>query len=336
MLKEIIFILKKTNLKKIGNALHLYVGYFLSLLFKLPKRSAYPIGLSVEPIPLCNLHCPECPTGMHQLDRTGGKIDFELFKKTIDELAPFLFQLNLYFQGEPFLNDEIYKLMDYAASEKNIYTVTSTNGHFLSPENCEKIVESGLDKIIISLDGATQDVYERYRIGGNYEKVISGIKTLVEVRSKLKSKKPLIAIQFIVFKFNEHQIGTIKALSKELKVDKLELKSAQVYDFETDDYYIPTLRHHARYKKNNQGIYQIKNKLKNKCLRLFESSVITSAGDVLPCCFDKNAEHTYGNITVNSFKTTQNSTKAKNFRAHVLKNRKEIEICKNCTSGLYK
>jgi radical SAM protein with 4Fe4S-binding SPASM domain len=193
-----------------------------------------------------------------------------------------------------------------------------------------------LDKIIISLDGATQDVYERYRIGGNYEKVISGIKTLVQVRSEMKSKKPLIAIQFIVFKFNEHQIKAVKALSKQLKVDKLEIKSAQVYDFQKDDYYIPTLQHYARYKKNNQGIYQIKNKLMNKCLRLFESSVITGTGEVLPCCFDKNAEHSFGNISTESFKLIQNSTNAVSFRAHVLNSRKEIEICKNCTSGLYK
>ena len=328
--------LKKLSFKKILNAIILYVNYFISKTFKLSIRKAFPVGISIEPTSICNLKCPQCPTGREELNRYNGNIDIDLFKIITDECAPYLLNLILYFQGEPYLNKNIFEMIDYASKKKNIFTTTSTNGHFLNEENVKKTIDSGLDKLIISVDGTDQETYEKYRKKGKLEDVITGIKTLVSYKEKVNSKKPIIVLQFLVFKFNEHQIDNIKSLSKELGVDKLELKSAQIYDFENNSELIPTIDKYSRYKKDINGNFQIKSKLKNKCKRMWESAVITNTGDLLHCCFDKDASYTYGNLKNSSFKKLNNSEKAIDFRAKLFHSRKQIYICKNCTEGLRK
>ena len=316
------------------NAVNVYVSYFKSLIFKNPYRHGFPLSISVEPTATCNLHCPECPSGTGELKRFKGNIDFPLYKNIIDEFAPYLLNLTLYFQGEPFLNKEIFRLIEYSAIQKNVYTCTSTNGHFLDSETAKRTVKSGLDKLIISLDGTDQETYEKYRRKGDFETVVQSIKNIVSRKKELKSKTPYLVIQFLVFKFNEHQIPEIKKLSKESGVDKLELKTAQICDFENDTEFIPVNKKYSRYKKDASGKFQIKSKLKNRCKRLWESAVITNSGDVLPCCFDKDADYVSGNMQGMRFSDINNNPASINFRKKLLKNRKQIDICRNCTEGL--
>jgi len=330
-----ILFLKKLSFKKLLNTCRVYASYYLSVFFKYSKRRGYPLSISVEPTTTCNLQCPECPSGNGELTRFRGDIDLSLFKKITDEFAPYLLNLILYFQGEPFLNKEIFKLFEYASVTKKIFTTTSTNGHYLNSENAEKTVKSGLDKIIISIDGTTQDIYEQYRKNGQLNTIIKGINNLVYWRKKLQYSTPYIVIQFIVFRFNEHQINDIKKLSKELKADKLELKSAQIYDFTKNSHLIPTNSKYSRYKRNTDGNYEIKSRLKNRCKRLWESTVITNTGDVLPCCFDKDAQYISGNLKDKDFAEINNNETIISFRRKLLKNRKQIDICRNCTEGLY-
>jgi len=335
-MKLLILIIKKLSLKKLINATKVYISYLLSIVCKTSKRFEFPLSVSVEPTSICNLKCPECPTGLDELTRYKGHIDFNLYKKVIDELSPYLMNLILYFQGEPFLNKDIFKLIEYSSKTKKVFTITSTNGHYLDYNTAKRTVKSGLDKLIISIDGTSQEVYEKYRKNGNLEIVIQSVKNIISAKKELKSKTPFIVIQFLVFKFNEHQIPEIKKLSKELKVDKLELKSAQIYDFKNDVDFIPKNNKYSRYRKNKDGDYIIKSKLKNKCERLWVSSVITNTGEVLPCCFDKNAKYSFGNISDNSFKSLNNNDEAIKFRKAFLADRKQIDICKNCTEGLYR
>ena len=332
---DIIF-LKKLTFRKVFNAVKIYLSYIFSIIFKFSKRWGYPVSISIEPTATCNLHCPECPSGTDELTRFKGNIDFSLFRKVIDETAPYLLNLILYFQGEPFFNKDIFKLIEYASVKKKIYSVTSTNGHFLTAEIARKIVLSGLDKIIISLDGTTQETYERYRRGGDLETVLSGIRNLISQREKLQSQTPIIVIQFLVFKFNEHEIEPVKELCKDLKVDRLELKSAQIYDFEKNSDLIPDIEKYSRYKKNANGKFEIKSKLKNHCRRLWEANVITNKGEVLPCCFDKDAKYSAGNVKEYKFSEIKNNIAAVSFREKLLKSRKQIDICRNCTEGLKK
>jgi len=256
----------------------------------------------------------------------------DFFKEVIDEFASHLAYLTFYFQGEPYLNPQFLEMVQYA-SLKRIYTATSTNAHYLTPDVAKRTVESGLDRLIISIDGATQETYSSYRIGGKLDKVLEGARNVAEWKKKLKSKTPHLIFQFLVVKANEHEIPKIKAFAKEIGIDEVRLKTVQIYDYENGNPLIPTQQKYSRYKKDSLGNYAIKNKLLNHCWRMWNSCVITWDGNVVPCCFDKDASHPMGNIKTQSFKELWNNENYRNFRQALLRSRKEIDICKNCTEG---
>lgn len=259
-------------------------------------------------------------------------LQLQRFEKIIEEQRRTLINIMFYFQGEPYLNPEFLEMVKIA-SRKKIFTVTSTNAHYLTDENAKKTIESGLDKIIISIDGTTQDTYEQYRVGGQLEKVIAGTKNILKWRKQLKSKTPYVVFQFLVVKPNQHQIDDVYKLAEELGVDEVALKTAQVYDFENGNDLIPTIDKYSRYAQNASGKWQIKNKLLNQCWRMWSSCVITWDGLVVPCCFDKDAKHQLGDLKQTSFKEIWRSEKYNTFRKSILKSRKEIDICTNCTEG---
>jgi radical SAM protein with 4Fe4S-binding SPASM domain len=288
--------------------------------------------MAIEPTTSCNLRCPECPSGLRQFTRPIGMLEPAFFKKTIDEVYKELIYLTFYFQGEPYLNPNFLDMVRYA-SDKGIYTSTSTNAHYLNKEQAKKTVESKLDRLIISIDGTTQETYEQYRIGGTLQKVIDGTKNIIEAKKDLNSKTPHIVFQFLVVKPNEHQLEDVKKLADELGVDEVVFKTAQVYDFENGNPLIPDNIKYSRYKKNKEGIYSIKNKLLNQCWRMWSSCVVTWDGVVVPCCFDKDAKHQLGDLKKQKFQELWESVKYQNFRQSILKSRQEIDICKNCSEG---
>ncbi len=321
--------------KRPFNLVKLTLSYFISNILKRPIHWGMPFGISIEPTNKCNLSCPQCPTGLKILTRPQGRIDLILHKNLIDELSPFLYTAIYYFQGEPFLNPEIFEMIKHA-SAKGIYCITSTNGHFINTLNVNKIIESGLNKLIISIDGTNQEIYEQYRVSGSLKKVIEGTKLLVETKKGLNSKTPKIVFQFLVTAKNEHQIIDAKRLAKDLSVDKIEFKTAQIYNYKNGDPLIPANEKYSRYRKMKDGTWQIKSDQKNQCWRMWTNPVVTVSGDVVPCCFDKDAKYKMGNLKSKSFKEIWNSETYKNYRTQILKNRKGIDICTNCTEGLFK
>ena len=331
-MKELQLIIEKLSFRKIVNILRIFASYYISKIYKKPIIKALPISISIEPTTSCNLRCPECPSGLRQFTRPTGMLDIVFFKKIIAELKNTLVNLTFYFHGEPYLNPQFLDMVKHA-SGNGIFTITSTNAHYLNDENAKKTIESKLDKLIISVDGTTQETYEQYRIGGDLNKVIEGTKNIVKWRKQLKSKRPLIVFQFLVVKPNEHQINDVYKLAEELGVDDVKLKTAQVYDFENGNNLIPDNQKYSRYKKNASGKWSIKNKLLNQCWRMWSGCVITWDGLVVPCCFDKDAKHQLGDLKEESFKKIWLSESYNNFRKSILKSRKEIDICTNCTEG---
>lgn len=324
--------ISKLNNKRIWNYVKLMTSYYISKTTGKAFINAKPTSLEIEPTTSCNLRCPQCPSGLREFTRNTGMLDLPLYKKIIDETHQELVWLILYFQGEPFLNKQFLEFVKYAA-QKNIYTATSSNAHYFTDDMAKATVESGLDRLIISIDGTSQDTYGKYRIGGNVEKVIEGTEKLLFWKKKLKSKTPHIIWQFIVFKHNEHQLPEIKKLAKQVGVDELGIKTAQIYDYQTSDNFIPENKDLSRYEKLADGTYQIKNKLLNQCWRMWRGSVITWDGLVVPCCFDKDATHRFGDVSQQTFNEVWHSNKYNNFRNTILKSRKEIDICTNCTEG---
>ncbi|MGN6296661.1 MAG: radical SAM/SPASM domain-containing protein [Ginsengibacter sp.] len=326
--------LSKLTARRLWNAIKVYSSYYITLFVKKPVQWGLPVSISFEPTTSCNLRCPECPSGLRQFTRARGMLKKDFFTKTIDEIYKDIIYLIFYFQGEPYLNKNFLEMVSYA-SAKGLYTATSTNGHFLTDEMAKKTVESGLDRLIISLDGTTQEVYEQYRREGNIEKVIEGARNIVKWKKQLKSKTPFVFFQFLVVKPNEHQIEDVKKLAKEVGVDEVRFKTAQVYDYENDpNQLIPENQKFSRYKKDKKGHHIAKNKLQNHCSRLWEANVITWDGKVVPCCFDKDASHQLGDLKKESFKEVWRNNNYKKFRKDITTSRKNIDICANCSEGL--
>ncbi len=331
-LRDELSIISKLTPSRALNAARVWSSYWTSRLSGNPTHHGLPISISIEPTTSCNLRCPECPSGLRSFTRPTGMLNEELFNTVIDQLAPTLSYLTFYFQGEPYLNPKFLQMARYASS-KGIYTATSTNAHYLDEGNARKTIESGLNRLIISLDGTTQQTYESYRIGGNLEKVIQGTKNILSWRKKLGSQTPHVVFQFLVVKPNEHQVNDVYALAKELGVDRVALKTAQIYDYENGSDLIPVNDEYSRYRKESNGTYSIKNDLLDHCWKMWNSCVITWDGKVVPCCFDKDAHHIMGDLSKQSFKEIWTGESYRDFRRSLLKSRSEIEMCRNCTEG---
>lgn len=311
------------------NLLCIVAGFFLSVFLKRPISLGLPITTSIEPANYCNLHCTQCPTGNGSIKKEKELMPMELFSQIVNDIKRHTLYITLYFQGEPFLNPEFGSMIKLAHQE-HIFTATSTNGQLINSEIAECIVRSGLNKLIISIDGTTQETYEKYRIGGNLEKAISAIGYIVEWKKKLHSNTPKIEMQFLVFKHNEHQLDDAKKLAIQTGVDKLTFKTAQIYDFENGNELIPSQQKYSRYIEKTAGTFVRKKKIYNRCWRAFSGAVITSAGEILPCSFDKKGEFSFGNIKNQSLAEIWNNEKALRFRKQLLVNREEIGICRNC------
>lgn len=322
----------KLTAARAWNAARIFSSYHLSRTLSRPYISGLPISVSIEPTTSCNLRCPECPSGLRSFTRPTGMLEQDLFRHVIDQLAPSLTYLTFYFQGEPYLHPHFLEMVGHA-SRKGIYTATSTNAHYLKDDSARTTVESGLDRLIISIDGASQETYQSYRVGGTLEKVIEGTKNIIAWKKKLRSKTPHTVFQFLVVRQNEHQIPEVYSLAKELGVDQVVLKTAQIYDYEQGSDLIPENEVYSRYRKNPDGTYSIRNKLLNQCWKMWQSCVITWDGKVVPCCFDKDAHHVLGNVADTSFQDIWYGEKYNTFRSALLRSRSEIEICKNCTEG---
>jgi radical SAM protein with 4Fe4S-binding SPASM domain len=330
--KDGLNLMSKVTPRRAWNAVQILSSYFYSKYSGKATHWGMPVAISFEPTTSCNLRCPECPSGLRSFTRPTGMMEEELYRRTIDELADTLLYLIFYFQGEPYLHPQFFELVRYA-HDKGIYTATSTNAHYLTDEKARRTVESGLDRLIISIDGTTQDVYEQYRIGGKLEKVLEGTRNIIKWKKELKSSTPHTVFQFLVVRPNEHQIEQVKKLAAELGVDEVGLKTAQIYDYEQGSPLIPTIDKYSRYQAEEGGKYSIKNELLDHCWKMWHSCVITWDGLVVPCCFDKDAHHRLGDMKHQTFRELWRGADYREFRQMLIRSRSEIEMCKNCTEG---
>jgi MoaA/NifB/PqqE/SkfB family radical SAM enzyme len=268
----------------------------------------YPKTVSIEPVSnMCQLMCPLCPTGAKKLNYGHTIMPLETFKILLDKM-PFVRTLDLFRSGEPFLNPDIFAMIRYA-SDRNIEVVVSTHFSFPKPDEFfEKIVKSGLGRLVVSLDGASQESYSKYRIGGSYDLVMSNIKKLVEIKKRLHSSTPKIVWQFLVNRFNEHEIAMAQEISRDLNIT-LDLRpidlGEELPDVELNGTiqerkaaWLPANKKYIgdRYKREHryplfQGI----------CPQLFARVVVTADGKVFPCCWAWDRDSMVGDLFAESF-----------------------------------
>ena len=300
-LSKIIMSFKKGYLiKRVKN----YFLVKLSLLFKRPRVWGYPFYLMIEPTNICNLKCPLCPTGEGTLARKGSLMDFSILKMAIDELGDYLLELNITNYGEPFIHDRLCQMITYIKG-KGIKVNVGTNGHFFKNETVtQEFILSGVDEVYISLDGTNQESYSRYRIKGDFEKVVGGIRLLVETRNRLRKRTPFVEIQFLVMQHNEHQLDAIRKLAADMGVDRLILKpvSFNISEWKNQDVrerfkgFMPQDESFRLYRIND-GDLEWKQPITNRCEYLWRAMVMLCDGTIVPCCLDPRGEYRMGSAT---------------------------------------
>jgi len=313
--------------KNYGKVLHLFTAlnkhFFLG----------HPYNVTVEPIVECNLQCEFCSSPPTLIKRKKRVLSLSEFEEIINQISPVTHYLWLFLSGEPFLNKDLNKMIRYASS-KNMNVTVSTNAIALNEKIIAELVSSNLDHLIISLDGASKETYEKMRKGGKFEQVIKNIESVVKEKKKQRSLKPLIELQLIVTKINEHELQSFSQLAKELGVDKVEFKTLALPKWiysekdisEIQQKFFP-LREKARYNA------ALELKEKSKCSAAIKS-IILSDGTVCMCCYDINGQYCFGNVFDKPFLEIWENNKYKRTRK-LIKNR-ALPLCKKCagTEGL--
>lgn len=281
---------------------------------------SYPISLRIDPCNYCNLHCVLCPVGTKAQGRKQSKMDFIAFKNIMDECGPYIWDVDLFNWGEPLLNKDIFKMIEYARKKKIDVTI-STNLNYFDDDMCLNIIKSGLNKLIVSLDGASQESVSQYQKGCNFQKVIENIKKVVNMKEQLKSSLPFVQWRFLINRYNENEIDKAKEISKELRVDKLEIGN-----FRCDMGNEILLNNKAQYENvkdwlpenETLSMYNYSRKQKKDmndiCRFLWFESTIQPDGAVSPCCAVWHEKYDFGNINESSFKKVWNSKKYQDAR----------------------
>ena len=337
--------------RRLWNAAKVISSMGLSWGLRRPIVWGRPFMLMVEPTNFCNLKCPLCPSGNGDMTRERGHMDLGRYRSLIDETGDDLVLLLLWNQGEPFINKEFVEMVRYAHARR-IPTMTSTNGHFVrTREQALDLVDSGLDEIIISLDGVDQETYERYRVGGKLERVLEAARLLAAAKRERGSATPLVNLQFIVFRHNEDDLPEATRLALELEADKFLVKTAQVYSSEDAATFLPEQELYRRYEgagakgdgspgPEGNGL-RVKGQPVRGCKVLWYSSMVNWDGAVAPCCFDKDVDYPLGrafpagpgNGHGGTFGEAWRSRAYADFRRTVLADRGAVDMCRNCSEG---
>lgn len=314
---------------RVSNAIRCYWNYALSRM-GLVRISHAPLFVSVEPAAVCQLKCPECPVGrrdggISESRHTDRLMSVDLFRKVLEEVKQYAHTMQFYFQGEPLLNKDLATMIA-EAHEAGLYTIVSTNAQAMTKELAEALVKAGLSRIIVSMDGLTQATYGAYRIGGNIEKAKAALQYVRGAKEQYGGKT-VIELQCLRLKTNEHEWKELKRQYKALGADCLSLKTAQLYDYENGHDLMPSDARYSRYEQGADGSYHRKKRSRG-CLRVWSGVVVTTTGEVLPCCYDKSQAYSYGNIQDAPIAELFKNAKALAFRRAAMS--EQPKICQEC------
>lgn len=318
-------ILKLFRFKKI---LNLAIVYYAKL-FKIASMPAAPLILMIEPSSRCDMACRMCPVILNKTNRAKGDMSLDIFRKTISQIGDRLLAVALWNYGEPLLNPDIFSMIS-CAHARSIITLMSTNGLSLNREKINWLLDSGLDFLIVSFDGATKETYDKFRGEGNFDRVLNNLSLLTKVKRSRRAKSPFVDLQCIVMKENEHQIEDMRRLAEEIGVDKLSFKKFTYVGGAESKEFLPSKEEYIFGKYKYKGESYV-----SGCLRVIDSSVILWDGTVVPCCGDLSFAYKFGNINDHKFMDIWNSDRYIAFRKNALHNIGSLAICRTCPSKDY-
>ncbi len=302
------------------------------------KRLPYlPHILNIEPGNICNLKCPLCPTGSGDSSLNKGFLDVGLFKNIFDQLYASLETVNLYSWGEPLLNPQLGEIVRYIKRKKrSINVVTSTNLNIKDKKVLDNLISSGIDEIIVSCDGVTQDSYSRYRVGGDLSLVVENMKYLVS-KKKEYGVKVRIVWNFLVFKHNENELGVAKKMAEEIGVEfrvgmmrttmKDEILKPHSETIAKDKDWIPDNPEYSAYDKKKL----VPKKQVKTCRKPWQEITVNWNGEVFPCCAVYGDAFSFADASKESVRIIWNNNKYIRAREEILKKNKESRtICGIC------
>jgi radical SAM protein with 4Fe4S-binding SPASM domain len=259
-------------------------------------------------------------------------LSFDKFQKFIDDCGDYLLHLILWDWGEPFLNPDLCRMIAYA-KKKGIIIHTSTNGNVpLDDDQAEALVDSGLDSLVVAVDGATQKTYEQYRQGGRLDIVLANIRKIIRIREIKLSGVPVVNMRFVVMRHNESEIPLARVLAKNLGVDYFTLKTVDMNPqtgVELDEMYAPEKVHYRRYEYDVNS-FQRKQK-QFVCMRPWKRITLEASGEVIPCEYDYLNRYSFGNIGEGSALDTWKSLNGKAFRKAFNRGHNDFYLCRDCT-----
>ncbi|MFC2062015.1 radical SAM/SPASM domain-containing protein [Elusimicrobiota bacterium] len=286
------------------------------------RLSSYPSCLVIDITDFCNLNCPFCPNKRisHREKKENTLMASKDFKKIIDMLGAYLTEIVFGDKWEPVLNRDIYDMLLYSKKHK-IRTVLSTNFSGLTEGDIRNMITSGLDYINVSIDGATQESYSKYRIGGDLNTVLDNLRLLIKLKKELKLKNPVIEWQYLVFKHNQAEIAKAREIAIDMNVDRISFVPANIYDFEKNyKEWLPTIEEYAKYKiideqEDVKWVYMDK---KDNCYAPWHTLAINADGDIFPCCGEERTGYEWGNIFNMDFNEIWNSKNYIELRKYLL------------------
>jgi len=252
-------------------------------------------------------------------------LSFDNFKKMIDKIGPYLIHIDFCNWGEPLLNKEIFKMIEYVQKYLLVTKVDTNLNVEMDVADAIKLISSGLDRLNVSLDGASQETYGVYRRNGSFEKVVQNVKTLVEIRRNLNAKKPHMHWQFLVFKHNEHEIEKARKMANEIGFDSIGF-TAPFCAIE----WAPNNEDYNRYVvKENQVNFKTADL---QCEWPWDGITINADGSVSPCCSVEDEKDDFGNILTKGFWRIWNGRDYRKARKYIRDRKalKEGNVCTRC------
>jgi len=278
--------------------------------------SLRPVVIWIEPTALCNLKCIMCPHEGDGLTRKKGLMKLDLFKKIIDEVKEWKPVIKLFHTGESLIHPQIKEMIEYTR-EAGCFTMLNTNATFLDAKKSEMIFESGLDYLSCSFDGATKEVYEKIRIGGDYDKTLKNIIQFLELKKQGGHKKPFVNVEMIRMKDTEEEVEKFKNKFKDFPVDNIGIKKFHNFGGQIDVEGEPERAYSDL-----------------SCIHPWSFASILWDGSVVPCCRDAHGKHVFGDVNENKLMDIWNKHyKMLKFRETLAEEGgyKKIDICSNCS-----
>jgi MoaA/NifB/PqqE/SkfB family radical SAM enzyme len=323
------------------------VNWFLtesSVYFKPSRPWGLPTILQVEPTSRCNLQCRICPVGTG-LERPAGDMDLALFQRIVDELRDSLLVMMFWDWGEPFLNPRAYDMIRYAR-RAGVKVVSSTNGHvFAAGEQAREAVESGLDVLVFSVDGISQETYQHFRRKGRLDTVLEGIRRVVAEKRRSGSRTPIVNLRFIVMQHGEHEVPLLREFAQGLGVDVLTLRKFHFVPGTTEG---RGPEAEARDRAGGglvprQSRFQLPllaqdtktpaRAARNPCRNLWNCPTVHWDGTVCSCFMDFNERRPLGSLRQDSFKAIWRGDRYRNLRREFRRRWQQLPLCGECASG---